>query len=626
MGGSLKTSTREARPARACVVTEITPAHWIRPNHVTRIPTRHVIFDTEAHRDRTGGVECQMFRCGAASFDRRDKAGRPWAEPMRATFSTSADLWEWITDRTAKGRRTVVVAHNLAYDLRVSDAFGNLARLGWELTMIRLDGGSAWGEWRSEGRTLTCVDSMSWFGVGLESVGVALGMAKLDLPAEADSDEAWLARCTTDVEILRSAWLAVLGWIQAADLGTWKPTGAGQGWAAFRHRWMDVPILHHGIGEIAAVEREATYTGRCEAWRHGPLTEGPFTEWDYSAAYAEIALSNPVPVRLAGHVGRRDAERALGGREGAAFLLRCRVDTETPTAPLRGPEGILWPVGTFTTWLWDVEADLVRREGGHVEALEGYRYVARPALRTWATWILDALDADPDTLAPVLRLIVKGWSRTTVGRFGASWSGWEDYGESFDPGLRLAHAYNGDNGRSFRLLSIGDRTWAEAERRDAPDSAIAVLSWIMAACRVRLWSAMRYAGLDHVAYCDTDGVLVDQAGDDALSLAQLPGLRRKSVWRRVDVMGPRQLILDGKLKAAGVPSSARRLDAVTWEGEVWRSLPTAIEQGEVDRVIVSPRTWEMRGVDHRRTHLPGGRTGPIRVMDGVECREGPPKP
>lgn len=594
---------------------DIVPPHWIKPNEANRIPRRHIVLDTEAHQSEGDRVRVQTFRLACASFDHQTKAGRAWRPTQRARFTDPRSLWEWVDDRTLAGRRTIVVAHNLAYDLRIADAFTHLPALGWRLDMVRLDGGSAWCQWRRDKRSLTMVDTVSWFGVKLDKLGAVMRMPKLSLPDFAADDEAWFARCEGDVEILRAAWLRVLEWIEVGKLGNWKPTGAGQGWAYLRHAHLTHKILHHGVDRVAELERHATYTGRCEAWRHGKLTGGPFTEWDFAAAYAAVAEECDLPVRLLGRLAPKAAQRALEPSEGVAALIRCRITTDTPVAPYRRNGGILWPVGQFESWLWDVEAATAVAAGATVEAVDGYRYQAAPALRQWAGWVLDRLNEGPRQFDPLLRLVVKGWSRTTVGRFGAQWSTWDDFGESHGTDVSLWRANDGDTGERFRLMMVGGRCLRESARADAPDSSIAVMSFVMAACRVKLWKAMATAGLDHVAYVDTDGLIVDADGSAALDAATLPALRPKSRWRRAQVLGPRQLVLDGRLRASGVPSAAVRTGPQTWNAEVWRSLPASMRSGELDRVVIRDRSFRMTGVDRRRAHLPDGSTSALVVCD-----------
>lgn len=590
-----------------------TPAHWIRPNHLARVPRRHVIIDTEAHRTPDDRGETQTFRIACAAFDHQQKAGRDWRPTQRERFTNPEDLWEWVDARTQPARRTIVVAHNLAYDLRIARAFDILPTLGYVLEMVRLDHGSAWCQWRRGDRALAMVDSVSWYGVGLDKVGAALQMTKPVLPADDDTDAAWWERCEADVEILRCAWRATLEWLDGNDIGNWKPTGAGMGWAYLRHRHLTHKVLHHGIERIAAVEREASFTGRCEAWRWGKLPRGQWTEFDFRSAYAHVAEECAVPVKLQGHLGPKSATAAVVAADGFAALVHATVTTKTPVAPMRGSHGILWPVGTFTSWLWDHEARMVLDHGGTVACNDGYRYQTDPALKSWAGAVLDMLADHPGGVDPLVRLIVKGWSRTTVGRFGAQWGAWDDIGDAHGDDVTLVQAGDGDTGRKFRLMMVGGRCLAEGDKSDAPDGAVHVMSWIMAECRRRLWIAMTVAGFDHVAYVDTDGLIVDRIGARALTAAAIPGLRPKSTWGSVEVLGPRQLILDDRLRVAGVPSSATRVGARTWDAEIWRSLPASLRQGETDRVVVRGRRFELRGVDHRRLHLPRGLTAPICV-------------
>jgi hypothetical protein len=577
------------------------------------VPRRHIVLDSEAYCIDGPGGQVQTFRLAVACFDHQDRKGTPHQPPEWDAFFDTSRIWEWVTARTRKGRRTVLWAHNLAYDLRITRAFVHLPMLGWEIDAVRLDRGSAYVQWRKDGATLAMCDSVSWFGASLEVVGKLVGIGKLDLPAEDDTQDAWLRRCRRDVEILRAAVRKALGWIEDDDMGNWKPTGAGQGWAAFRHKWMTHRILHHDVDAVAAHEREAAWTGRCEAWRHGDLGLGPWHELDFTAAYAHVARDVSVPTRLMGRLSPSEAKRFLRGVEGRSALLLVEVTTEAPVVPTRGEKGVLWPVGTFQSWLWDVEAVEVLREGGHLKILQAWQYRSAPALQAWAEWVLARLD-DPSTVFdPVLRLIVKNWSRSVIGRFGSRYTDWESFGEAHGPDVTLSTMSDGDTGEVTRTLTLGPEMYVESAPRDAPDGAVHVMSYVMAVTRCRLLTAMRVAGLDNIAYVDTDGLLVNDAGAANLASTPLPGLRSKATWSHVEILGPRQLVLDGKLRAAGIPSRAVRTGPQTWSGEIWRSLGGSLAQGQTDRVVVQDREWTLQGTDNRRLHLPGGVTAAIRL-------------
>lgn len=589
------------------------PPHYVRHNKSTRVPRNFVYFDSEANRTPAPAGEVQTFRCAVAARDRRKHDRDEWGEREWGAFTAPAALWEWVHVRTEARARTVVVAHNLAYDLRITNALVELPALGWELSAIRLGRGSTWATWKLDGRTLSMVDSYSWLPVALERIGELCEVPKLPLPEWEDSDEAWFARCRRDVEIVAEAWRRLIGFVKAEDLGNFKPTGAGQAWAAYRHRFRYPKLLAHGDTDVADAERASAYTGRCEVWTHGRPAGGPFTEWDFSTAYANVCATCDVPVRLAGEsmTANVDQWRRLSKRY--AVLAEVEVTTETPTVPTRHDGRICWPVGTFTSTLWENELSLAIENGATVTVRKLWWYHRAPALSDFARWCLTYIEPGPERVDPVVALAVKHWSRALVGRFGARWSEWETIGVAPDTSLRLSTVIDRAEGSRWRMLQVGTNIKRCTSERDGPDAVVAVMAWVMAECRVRLWHLATAAGAGQVVYMDTDSVITTAEGSQRLSEAGYADLRRKGTWHSVDIFGPRQIETGGVLRAAGVPKRATKVGKRTYRGEVFSELMTDLAGAKPDSVRVTTRTVHLRGTDTRREHLPAGDTAPIRL-------------
>lgn len=588
-------------------------AHYVRHNKVTRVPRSFVYLDSEATRTPAPRGEVQTFRCAVAAHDRRRHDKDVWAEREWGTFTTPAELWAWIDARTQARARCVVVAHNLAYDLRITDAFTELPALGWTLGPIRLDRGQAWCTWTRDGRTLALIDSMSWLPVSLEKIGELVQIPKLALPAWDDTDAAWLARCTRDVEILADACRRLWQWIRSDDLGNWKPTGAGQSWAAYRHRFMEHSLLAHTDTDARAAERVASWTGRCEVWQHGRPRGGPFTEWDWSAAYGRIGAECDVPVKLIGGSTRPTFAQWQRAADKYAVLAEVEITTEVPTVPCRVDGRICWPVGTFTTTLWENEVQLALDTGAHVTVTRCWWYKRAPALRKFCEWVLAVLDSTDTDHDQVIRLAMKHWSRALIGRFGARWSTWERCGTAPTFGLSLGTVIDSAAGDTWRLLHVGHELKRCTDEYDSPDAVVAVMSWVMAECRRRLWQLTELAGHEHVIYMDTDSVIVNSAGSARIEAARVPDLRMKGTWATCELLAPRQLILAGRLRAAGVPRDAVKVAPSTWQGEVWTELATSLRAGEASSVRITTRRVKVHGKDARRLHLDGGGTEPRRL-------------
>lgn len=588
-------------------------AHYVGHNAVTRVPKHYVYLDTEAVQRKEGKRLVQSWRLGVAAHDRPTTHKDGWQARRWCCTTSTAELWRWITAQCRSRTRTVLVAHNLAYDMRISNAFLELPALGWSWKAGRVDDQQCWFIFHNGGRTLACVDSMSWVPVGLDRLGDAVGIPKLPLPGWDDSDAEWFMRCTRDVEILAEVWRRLMRWITDEDLGNWRLSGAGQSWAAFRHRFMSHRLFVHEDDDARAAERAAAHTGRCEAWKHGQLDGGPWTEWDYTTAYARIGAECNVPVKLCGEMRRPTLERIAALPDNRAALCEVEVTTDVPTLPTRSDTGICWPVGRFRTTVWDHELAVGRSSGARVDLVRAWVYGRVPALRDFCEWVLAGLDGSRGGIDPVVLYALKHWSRALIGRTAARWSSWETWGSSPVADVAISTLHDLTDDRPDQLMQLGHQLMRRVAARENPDAMVAIMSWVMAEGRVRLWKAIQAAGEETVAYMDTDSLIVSPEGDQRLQAAALPGFRVKSRWADLVVLGPRQIVPDGQLRAAGIPRTALPVGPDLWEATVWSGLRAGLARRAPNTVSLESRTFHVVGIDRRRNHLPCGATSPLSV-------------
>src|ERR1051326_1392345 len=210
---------------------------WLSGNKGNRAPNRYVFLDCEALERRERARRVQTFRLAVASLSCRRDSGAPWEHGALVEATDTAGLWDVITGWTRARQRTVLVAHNLGYDLRISDALGELGARGWSAGPPLIGPKYAIFNFVLGRRRLTMVDSLNWLPTSLDRLGAMVGVPKLPLPAWEADDETWFARCRRDVEILRAAWFTVQDWREANAQGAWRPSGAGAAMGAWRHRF-----------------------------------------------------------------------------------------------------------------------------------------------------------------------------------------------------------------------------------------------------------------------------------------------------------------------------------------------------------------------------------------------------
>lgn len=602
-------------------ISEDRVTHWIKLNHQTRVPKRWIVFDTESLATVTGKEEIQQWGIGAAVRWRIDLKTGDHAE--RLQFAEPMELWEWVTEYCKPGTRTVAMAHNLGHDVRIASALDCLPKLGWKLEWCNLDSNVSAMTWRSSKGTLVLADTWTWLPVPLAAIAPSVGMKKLDMPPRKAQLMRWVRYCANDAEILYAAWSEILDYLITNELGNWQPTGAGMAYAVWRHKFMTHKVLVHDDIDALTAERAAMHTGRAEAWKHGTLRGDVWTEVDMRNAYVTIAAECELPCKLKFRTFGLSNKQYEQLKTTYRVLALCEVNTDVPCVPYNTGSRCIWPTGTFKTWLWDTEIDLLIECGQSVKIRDGYTYTRAPILQGWANWVLATIDSANEDESAVVRTWIKHCGRALIGRISLRAPKWQLYGDNPDGFTGMSRMVDSESGETHRMMHVGNRTLIETERTEGRDSLPAVTGWVMAECRRRLWTAMRVAESASLAHVDTDSVLVTNAG-----LARLRDFygdafdtywQVKASYRRLVVYGPRNYRCDDLRRVAGVPRKAEETKPNEFVGELWHGVSQDMEAGRFNRVTIEQNTWHIAGTDPRRMSAPGigSETVACQVVAGV---------
>jgi hypothetical protein len=582
-------------------------SHWVQHNHQERMPPRMIAFDTEGTASDENGVESQTWKLATAIRWRTDLKTGDKAEAM--AFRNPHDFWTWVSEYCRENTRTVVWCHNLGYDARISQVFTVLPALGFRLEWCNLDRNVSSMTWRSDHGTLVFADTWTWLPLPLHVIAPAVGLVKFDMPPGDADPRAWNTYCMRDTEIVYNVVRRLMTFIKTEGLGNWQPTGAGMSMATWRHKFLTDKILVHDDQDAIDAERSAMYTGRAEAWKHGKLPSGLWTEVDLRNAYLTIASECTLPRKLHMSTGCLNTSQYAQLCARFAILAYARITTETPALPVRDTSKIIWPVGAFEGWYWDTELDSAVRSGAKVTILRSHVYTKAPLLKGWAEWVLGILRADNDDTDPVVRTWIKHCSRALIGRLALRTPSWQPWGGNPEGITGITTMIDAATKEQHRMLHVGEDTLLETGRTESRNSLPQVTGWIMAECRVRLWEAMNHAGLENIAHVDTDSVLVSNVGlrnlRDHYGSEFGDRWTLKGTYSRLEVLGPRTYFRDKQRVAAGIPSKAEQQPDGSITGERWASLAADMNVKLGTTVTIQPAVWHMKRTDPRRQSAAG---------------------
>lgn len=354
------------------------------------------------------------------------------------------------------------------------------------------------------------------------------------------------------------------------------------------------------------------WTGRCEAWRWGAVSPPAAIEYDLQLAYPSIAAGCDVPHVLAGRVERPPAQLVRRALARGAVLAEVDVTTSEPVAPAAHAGGYHWPVGRFQTTVWDPELRLLLDSGQDVCVRRAWLYDRAPSLQPIARWLLTRLMDEPHLSTPVQLRALKHFARTVIGRCALRYRSWERFAQLPDFDLRGGELHDLETGERLETLHVGHEFLTLGAEVDADDALPQITGWVMSEARRRLWVLMARAGLESLLYVDTDSLIVTPAGarrlDAAIAAGEAWSLQRKATHRRLEILGPRQLLMGRHRRVAGVPLTATEVAPREFVGEQWRGLAESVARAEGGHVTIERRRWHLNAVDHRRVHLPDGST------------------
>src|SRR5687768_3535037 len=225
--------------------------HYLRKNDSTRTPLRIIVVDTESFRCTTSqgrGHDKHTLRLWCGSYFTREK--EEYVKREERDGVSQGSFWDWVVSK-GTGRGTVwIVSHNAAFDSTMLGLWDYLTDSFLELERCILEDPPTVIRFRCMSKRYQWIDSLNYWRMPLSDLARSFSLSKTCLPSSASSANDWLDYCRNDVKILESAFMGLVQAHRQHDLGCFQPTGPGLAMSAYRHRFMDYPILIHGDDHV----------------------------------------------------------------------------------------------------------------------------------------------------------------------------------------------------------------------------------------------------------------------------------------------------------------------------------------------------------------------------------------
>lgn len=587
-----------------------------------KIPTRIVIFDTEANRSEPiNGIEFQSLRLGSARYIQLDREGKIEASDW-FDFHTVEELGSWLLYLARKDRALYVYAHNLKYDLQLSGLLTWLIGEGFTPGLFVMEDPPTFMRLKSGRKSFMFVDTFNYWQYGVAAMGEQLEDKKLIMPEGVAGDSDWFTYCRRDVEILSEYLLSFIRFLLDNDLAPMGLTLASSAFRAYRHRFMRAPIILHNRKEVLALERDSYYGGRTEAFYIGEAPAQDYYKLDVNSMYPYVMREYKYPVELVGYSEGLDKKR-LESLLGEYYCIAdIELDTATPLYPYVRKHKLIFPTGRYRANLHQAELERAVEEGSIVRVHRIAIYREEDIFSSYVAFFYELkLKADREH-DPIIRKMAKIFLNSLYGKFGQREIISKIAPNPGEPEYKRITGYSESLGTNVEVNYLGDMIELRYKGGESFYSFPAIAGAVTSRARVFLWKLIERSGLENVLYTDTDSIITNYGGYSSLipylSSDELGALKLEGKSQILTIRGCKDYRFGEETHIKGVPKSARELEPGLWEYEQFRGAKTWLKQGLPSGVEVYTKLKSRRGIYDKGEILSSGRVTAWRLSGDTQ--------
>jgi len=435
-----------------------------------------------------------------------------------------------------------------------------------------------------------------------------LGFPKIECNPLKASRKELLPYCKRDVEILVKAFEEWVGFIVENKMGSFGLTRTSQAMKAYKHRFMEEPILVHNNTDIIEWERKAYMGARTECFQLGLFKDGPYVMLDVNSMYPFIMRNTDLPYKVNNVILSPSLQTLRQQLERFCCIAVVTLQTNDAAYAIKMNDRVCFPVGTFTTGLTTVGLKYAL-EHNHilfVHSLATYLkgniftsfvdtfYDLRKDYKQKENYIYDA----------ICKYILNGFYGKWAQRLPEVIAE-----EKTESNIFMRESiYDADTKTHGIRTSLMGKTWVESGQHESPNNMVAIAAHITEASRFLLWELINRLPRGGVLYCDTDSLLIHKKHlpvyQDVLSETELGKLGVERETPFVLIRGPKDYRLAGKNKIKGIRKDATYIGKGTFRQRMFPGVFTLLKEAKPGLFPVITRTKTLKRVYQKAIVIP----------------------
>lgn len=557
-----------------------TSGHRLKNNDCSYLPRYLICYDTETYRvdDRGRSNEfSHRLRLWTAIFTRFNR-GRNGSR-HEASGNSASEFWAFVYSKSGPRHTLWVVAHSAMFDAitvglpteiecgrlvldkpRSKRDYTNVAEHGTtgpKLCVIDAPPVILGVRCVKTGGRIVFVDTLNWFRCPLSELGSNLGLQKLDMPPERESDDNWLTYCQRDTEILNATFCELRDWVKSNNMGMFRYTASGQAMSAFRHRFQIHDILIHDNADAKELERRSYFGARTEVFKRGSITEDVW-QYDVNSLFPYAMKSFRMPWRLVETDFTTEWREPFLRHDNYDYVAEVELQSDISQYPLRVENHVVYPIGVFKTVLAGQQlADAFRSNS--IRAIKSWcRYDTTDLFSKWVDEMYAMRLSYKSCGNTLYDRFTKSLLNSLYGKFGQLGPDWE-YCSNDMSAMPWSSWQEIDSatGETQNYRSFGYDIFRQTGKKEIASSFVAIATFVTSAARSCMEKIRLALPRNSVIYMGCDSLIVNAAGKQRLEnygvihATELGKLKLECQGNFGNIFGCHDYTIGGKTVIAG---------------------------------------------------------------------------
>ena len=564
-------------------------SHIMRNNSKVELPQNILFLDSESTVRSINGISQEhVFKLVCCI--RYVNIKGEYKEIERVHFWDLPSFHEYLDKIQRAKTKLYVVAHNWHYDFNILQLLPYLQSREYKIKNMSIDSSRFLIKARLGNKTLCFIDNTNFYKTSIKELGKLFMLEKLEYDFNTTDDPKLLVEyCYRDTEILAKSFIALLNFINKNNIGNFAPTIASLAFNAYRHRFMQYKIFIHNNLKAIKLELDSYRGGLCDIFYKGKF-KGKFYKLDVNSMYPYVMSKNTFPIKLIGVYEGLPVEYLTKLSDKYLWIARVNMSISKAVIPLHYNKKLCLIEGNITATITSAEYEAFKEfitiHKIHEIAIYEHAPIFAEFVKYFYEMRLRAKEAGDTINANFFKLILN----SLYGKFGQAVRERELIKVDKLKPEEIGIEFECDEGSvSHKLVQINDYYLILKERVLGRDSFPAIASFVTAYARVYLMQLILRAGEDNVYYVDTDSLIVNQQGYEALKPlideVELGKLKLEGEANEIEIVAPKWYRFGNKVKHKGVKEDAVQINSTKWRQMRWNKTLTLWRKGLLDRVL-----------------------------------------